>query len=138
MMKTATAVKVLGVSALVALFAFWGRPEGLRDFQSLDDLKAWLAQDDTNEWIILKPQGPDGEIVFNDQCEDFALQLQRRAEKAGYRLSFYPMDREEYFQMFGVWLPVGKTHAMNLAIIGNEIYLIEPQTDEVWLYGYLD
>jgi len=32
----------------------------------------------------------------------------------------------------------GSPHMINLTSIGNDIYYIEPQTDEAWFYCYRD
>ena len=110
----------------------------LRDFPTLSALNHWLAFDDTSEHIRLRADPITGEIVFNGNCEDRALQLIYRAEELGYRLHFYPMARAEYYQHYRKVLPRGYEHIVCLVVIGNEVYLIDPKTDEVWLRGYLD
>lgn len=59
-------------------------------------------------------------------CDDFALTLQRRANRDGYQMSV-TITRKQ-----------GQLHMINLAVIGNDIYYIEPQTDEVWFFANLD
>jgi hypothetical protein len=81
-----------------------------RHFSSLEELQSWLASDDTNQM-----QYSGGE--FN--CINFALMLQERALADGYILSTEV-------------LPVG-AHWVNTAVIGDRIYLIEPQDDGIIL-----
>ena len=82
---------------------------GLRHFNSLDELQAWLAEDDTNQMEYCEE--------FN--CIDFALQLQERALADGYILSTEV-------------LPVAY-HWANIAVIGDVYYVIEPQDDRILL-----
>lgn len=89
----------------------------LRNFSSLDELKDFLAKDDTDEHEYIK-------IEFD--CEDFSFMLQRHALAEGYLINCQK-------------LPVGGIeHMCNMAIVGNEIYYIEPRTDKVTYMGYLD
>jgi hypothetical protein len=109
----------------------------LRDFENTEELEMFLAEDDTDTHLFLKAD-ETGVVKLEGNCEDYAIQLQDRALDKGYKMSFYVMDRQEYYQRYGEWLPKGRLHAVNLVIIGNEIYLVEPQTDEYWLRAYLD
>lgn len=104
-----------------------GKPIELREFTSLEELKSWLAEDDTNECIHLVV-GEDGVCPLNVKydCDDYALQLQRQAARSGFLMSVTIIEEQ------------GKPHMINLACIGNDIYYIEPQTDEVWFYDHKD
>ena len=84
--------------------------------------------DDTNEYVYLFI-GEDGVPRPTDRydCDDYAIQLQRRAAQSGYLISVTLVDD-----------PQQGPHMINLAIIGNDIYYVEPQTDEVWFHSYLD
>ncbi len=99
----------------------------LRYFNSLDELETWLATDDTNEYIHLFA-GSDGVCQPSDRydCDDYAFQLQRRAASSGFLISVTIIKQ------------MGKSHMINLACIDNDIYYIEPQTDEVWFFCNLD
>jgi hypothetical protein len=88
------------------------------EFTSVDELKAWLAQDDTDSTLYIYGSG----LIAEYDCDDYALALVRNALAAGYAVS----------------LQIEGDHMLNSTIIGNEIYFIEPQTDEVWLWGYRD
>ena len=81
-----------------------------RHFNSLEELKTWLTSDDTDQMQYSSDE-------FN--CIDFALMLQDRALADGYILSTEV-------------LPVA-AHWANIAVIGDRIYLIEPQDDSVIL-----
>lgn len=108
-----------------------------KDFPSTGDLEEWLKNDKTDSHLDLEPND-DGVVNLKGVCEEFALQLVERARESGYIIHFYIMSKQEYFDLTGAELPDGRTHAVTLVIIGNNIYLIEPQTDEYWLVGYLD
>lgn len=87
-----------------------------KSFPSLKALKDWLAGDDTDgrEYI-------EGEF----DCDDFALMLQQHALEYGYRIDIQYSCNDEH-------------HVMNSTIIGNSVYLIEPQDDEVTRLAYVD
>ena len=82
----------------------------LKHFSSLEELKTWLARDSTNE----NQYSPS-----NFNCIDFALMLQKHAVVDGYILSTEV-------------LPVG-AHWVNVAVIGDSAYFIEPQDDSLIL-----
>ena len=54
----------------------------LRDFQNLDELKDFLAKDDTNNHVYLKANS-NGVVSLNGYCEDLAFQLRDNAEQTG-------------------------------------------------------
>lgn len=60
--------------------------------------------------------------IFGGDCDDYSLYLVELAHQDGYEMST---------QITG-------THMLNSTIIGNDIYFIEPQTGEIWLWGYTD
>ena len=84
-------------------------------FSSKQELVDWLAHDDTDSYEYI----PD---TFD--CDDFVLTLQQRALDDGYIISCQYVPEEE--------------HMLNIAIIGNFGYKIEPQTDEVTFWFFLD
>jgi hypothetical protein len=88
------------------------------EFASVDELKAWLAEDDTDSALYIF--GSD--CISTYDCDDYAIALMYNALADGYLVS----------------LQIEGNHMLNSTIIGNEIYYIEPQTDEVWLWGYRD
>ena len=109
-------------------------PVELRNFNDLDELKQWLAavaMDTTTVFFQL----PDAPV----DCDDYALDLQRKALADGYILSFQVISRSEYDAVFqGELLLSQSLHAINLAIIGNSVYYVEPQTGETAFAVYLD
>ncbi len=106
----------------------------LRNYNDLNELDNWLEQVNLNTSTVYF-QSTDFEV----DCDDYALNLQRSALSDGYILSFEIIDREEYNKLFETKLPPGQNlHAINLAIINNRAYYIEPQTSEVVFAVYLD
>lgn len=97
---------------------YWWQRAHPRQFKSLDELKAWLAQDDTDSTFYVFGSA----CLSNYDCDDYAMALVYNALADGYLIST---------QIVG-------DHMLNCAVIGNEIYFIEPQTDEVWLWGHRD
>lgn len=109
-------------------------PVELRNFSDIGELKQWLVAVDTNTTTVYF-QLPDAPV----DCDDYALALQSKALTNGYILSFEIISRSEYKAVFKSQLPSGQSlHAINLAIIGNSAYYIEPQTGEVAFAVYLD
>ena len=98
----------------------------LTDWDSVEELEAFLEQDDTDKRIVLKASS-DGVIKFNGQCEDYALQLRDRAMAQGKYLSIIVLEVKD-----------NRYHALCMARIGNEFWYVEPKTDECWLGLYLD
>lgn len=99
------------------------KPVELREFASLEELKAWLAEDDTDEYIYLFA-GKNGVCQQSDRydCDDYAFQLQKRAASSGFLISVTIIYER------------GRPHMINLAGISNDIFYIEPQSDKVWFY----
>jgi hypothetical protein len=97
---------------------YWWERGHPREFQSLDELKAWLAVDDTDSTVYIFGAG----CLDCYDCDDYAVALMRNALKDGYLIS----------------VQFEKNHALNSAIIGNGVYSIEPQNDEVRFMGNRD
>jgi len=95
-------------------------PLELCEFSSLEELKVWLTEDDTDEvYYIFCDESGRAEFKWSERwdCDDYAFQLQRRALEQGYLMS--------------VEITKNQTHLANSTPIGNKIYIIEPQTDEI-------
>lgn len=103
------------------------KPIELREFVSLQKLVDWLEQDKTDSTLYFT-----GTVDFSASlgskydCDDFAYRLQKSALAEGYLMSTEIIVKR------------GKQHMINSTSIGNNIYFIEPQTDEVWLGTYRD
>ena len=109
-------------------------PVALRNFNDIEELKRWLVEVDKNTATIYFQQ-PDAKV----DCDDYALALQHKALADGYMMSFEVIGRSEYNALFKAKSLLSQSiHAINLAIIGNDVYYIEPQTDEVVLATHLD
>ncbi len=109
-------------------------PVELRDFNDLEELKRWLVGMDMNTTTIFF-QLPGVTI----DCDDYALAMQHKALTSGRIMSFEVISRSEYNAVFKSKLPPGQSlHAINLVIIGNDVYYIEPQTSEIVFATHLD
>ncbi len=112
-------------------------PVMLKDWDSLEQLEEFLINDDTDKRVILTVNG-EGKLIFDEQCEDYALQLRDRAMAIGMYLSIEVLHPIEYEKWYGKLAKPNKYHAISMARIGNELWYIEPQTDKHWLAIYLD
>ena len=112
-------------------------PVMLKDWDSLEQLKEFLRNDNTDKSVTLTVDSK-GELNFNGQCEDYALQLRDRAMAIGMHLSIAALHPKEYEKWYGKQAKPNQYHAIAMARIGNELWYIEPQTDEHWLALYLD
>jgi len=103
------------------------KPIEQREFVSKEELENWLAEDDgeTTIYFFITPDGTTGSSDKYD-CDDYALDLQQSALKDGFLMSATIIEKGD------------QLHMINLAVIGNDVYYIEPQTDEVWFYAYRD
>ncbi len=105
----------------------------LRNFSDLEELKQWLR--DRRNVTTVRFQSPNTIV----DCDDYALELQHKALADGYIMSFEVIEESEYNALFKTPLPPSLSlHAINLAIINNNVYYIEPQTDEVAFVARLD
>jgi len=108
-------------------------PLELRNFSDLGELKQWL--EDRKNVTTVRFQSPDTIV----DCDDYALELQNKALADGYIVSFEIIGESEYNELFITPLPPSQSlHAINLTIIGNNAYYIEPQTDEIVFAAQLD
>jgi len=98
--------------------AYWWKRAHPREFESLDELKAWLEKDDTDSTLYILGSG----CLTGYDCDDYAVALAHNALSDGYSIST---------QIVG-------DHMLNSTIIGNKVYFIEPQNDEVRFWGYRD
>jgi len=98
-------------------------PRKADHFNSVEELELWLSDNS----------------IFASDCDDYALALQQMALGDGYIVSFEVIYTDEYNRVFKQKrLPPGTAHAVNLAVIGNEVYYIEPQNHEIAFAVYLD
>ncbi|MFC2022513.1 hypothetical protein ACFLTR_04840, partial [Chloroflexota bacterium] len=109
-------------------------PIELRNFSNLEELKQWLVEVGMNTTTIYF-QSPNDTV----DCDDYAIALQQKALADGYLISLEVIETSEYNGLFkNSELPPHSLHAINLAIIGDDAYYIEPQTDEVVFAVHLD
>jgi len=137
--KTVNHYKDVPVEVVKEVEVIVETPTGLREFASLEELEAWLADDQTDgvklifRWsdsgvVEIDLDGGPSPNVWRDpnfqDCDDYAIALQKAAAEDGYAIN--------------VQLDTKKMHALNSVFIGNEIYFVEPQTDGVWFAYYRD
>jgi hypothetical protein len=91
----------------------------LRDFNSTTELAMFLLNDPTNNFPY---------ITNGFDCEDYALTLSRNAYEHGYFMGI----------MDAILNTEAERHMSCFAIIGNDIYMIEPQSDAYLLWSKLD
>jgi len=105
----------------------------LGNLNDLDELKQWLGNRMNVTTIHL--QSPADEA----DCDDDAREMQSAALVDGHIVSFQIIGRSKYNALFKNKLQHGQSlHAINLAIIGNDIYYIEPQTGKIVFAMHLD
>ncbi len=103
------------------------KPTEQREFSSKEELEEWLAEDDDVETVFFFIADSGAEMSSDKyDCDDFALDLQSRASKDGFLMSITIIRK------------YGQHHMINLVTIGNDVYYIEPQTDEISFYCNLD
>lgn len=88
-----------------------------RQFLSLDELEVWLDKNQVDKNKLI-PRDYD--------CDDFAFDLMEDAFRDGYRIGLFAVDH-----------PL-EGHLANLAIIGNDVYYIEPTNDIILYWGVVD
>lgn len=102
-----------------ALEAEWKKLEalgGYREFSSVQVLRQWLWDN---------PISGNQYIPGVYDCDDFAMDLTLAAIRSGRWIGLFASDS-------------GGGHLKNFAVITNSVYVIEPQTDEVSFWGYVD
>lgn len=94
--------------------------KNLSIFNSKSNLASFLYYDDT-DWHLFIPEIYD--------CDNFAIDLINNAYDAGYFMGLVVEENSEN----------NNDHMLCFAIVfPNLVYYVEPQTDEVWFFGYLD
>lgn len=91
-----------------------------RNWESLDELKEFLSENKINT---------EAYVNTTHDCDDFSQELQQAALrwKDGLFLGACVITNSR-----------GELHMKNMAIVGNNIYLVEPQSDVVTLYCTVD
>jgi hypothetical protein len=114
-------------------------PRPWQYFQNITELEQWLENFGDLYIRFDVAEKETGQLIDKFDCDDFALRLQEEAMRDGYIVSFQVIHSDEYNSLFKQkHLPHGATHAVNSVVIGNEVYYIEPQTNEIVFVAYLD
>lgn len=110
----------------------------LFDWNSLDELKTFLKEDDTDSHSYFIAN-EDGEVLLDGRCRVKAEQLRNNAEVIGKRLETESLTRLEYIVYYDKKWEYGRwdRHDICKARIGNLVYFVEPQNDKVWLAYYI-
>jgi len=110
----------------------------LLHFENISNLKQWLSNVNLIEIGFIVIDQNNNNISKLD-CDDYARSLQDKALQDGYIISFEVILSAEYNSLFKEKrIPAGAIHAINSAIIGNEVYYIEPQTKEIVFVANID
>lgn len=113
-------------------------PVKLRYFKDTNELEKFLEESDVDHRIYITATFA-GLIDFRTyDCEDYAIALQNQAYKAGFHINIQVVWHYRRPDTGGLVTRYHDGHALNSTIISNEMYFIEPQTDEYWLASYLD
>jgi len=114
-------------------------PEPLRHFQNLDELDRWLGNISVLDIRFDVVDKETNQRIKKFDCDEYAIRLQEKALGDGYIMSFEVIRSAEYNTLFKQnRIPSGDIHAINLVILGNEVYYIEPQNREIVFVAYLD
>ena len=110
----------------------------LLHFENINNFEQWLSNVNLIAigFNVIDPSNND---VTEFDCDDYARRLQDKALEDGYIISFEVIRFSEYNSLFKEKkLPFGAIHAINSAIIGNDVYYIEPQTKEIVFVANID
>ena len=108
-------------------------PMGLRNFENTEELEKWL-EDNYVDHAVMLYMG-----VKKFDCDDYALRLIKDAKADGFQLWFQVLPPSYKRPDTGERITKSnEAHALCSAIIGNELYFIEPQTDEYWFVAEVD
>lgn len=107
------------------------QPVQITDWESAEELVQFILEDDTNERQWTRD-------TFD--CDDFSYQLRDRALAKGKYLSVVYVAYDEYNSRFDPDLSANgySYHMINMARVGNTLWLIEPQTDDLEILGDVD
>jgi len=108
-------------------------PVELRNFTDLEELELWM--EGRKNVTAVRFQSADTLV----DCDDYALELQQNALVDGYVMSFQIIESGRYNGLFESGkLPQNTLHAINLVLIRNNAYYIEPQTGEIVFAANID
>jgi len=110
----------------------------LEDWASLDELKEFLKEDNTDRHTILIAN-EKGEVFLDGRCRVKAEQLRDNAFAIGKRLETESLTRTEAIMYFdiGQKLSPWDRHEVCKALIGNEIWFVEPSSDQIFMAYYI-
>ena len=108
-------------------------PIKLRNFENTEELESWLE----DNYIDHADMGYISGKPFD--CDDYALRLIKDARRDGYEMYLQVlMPRYRRPDNNKLVTHSKEAHAVCSVIIGDNLYFIEPQTDEYWLAAKVD
>ena len=99
-------------------------PMELSDWESLEELENFLAEDDTDHHRYFT-----GVALFEGFCVSQAEHLRDEAAKIGRNLEVIPIYPKEYLRVFKTRRK--EYHAICMARVDHSFYLVEPDNDVV-------
>ena len=125
--------QVFEVEKVVEVVKEVAKPVVPKDWDSLEELDAFWGDHKVSVTLIA---GKDGESQLNGQCVAYAAAHRDAAAALGKDLSIYRLMPWEYNRLFE---QIRKTeaHAVNMALVDYELWLIEPETGERVFHGYV-
>jgi len=110
----------------------------LLHFENMNNFEQWLSNVNLIK-IGFNVIDQSNNNISKFDCDDYARSLQDKAIQDGFIVSFEVIRSSEYNSLFKEKkIPAGAIHAINSAIIGNEVYYIEPQTKEIVFVANID
>ena len=102
-----------------------------QDWDSLEELDAFWAD---HYVMVTYIAGKDGVNQIEGQCVAYAAAHRDAAAAIGKALSIFCISPREYNRLF-YKMRMEEDHAVNMALVDYELWLIEPKTGERVLYG---
>jgi hypothetical protein len=103
----------------------------LKDFTSLEELQAFVNARTKDDYTVILQPGQSGVVNFTDDCVPDAIALINYAQRHAYYLSLDLLTPDQYNQHYGQSSANG--HMICMAVIGENIYFIDPPTGNIWL-----
>jgi len=105
-------------------------PIKLSEFESVQELKDWLAKDDTDEVMRVARR-----IDSSLNCVDYADMLVERARGDGWDIYYQSVDKG--YKRGDTLEAYPTAHGLCATRIGGIIYYIEPKDDGAWAARYV-
>ena len=94
---------------------------GYADFETPQELMSFLDSDKTDKIPV---RWTKGDLTVRLHCMNYAEILRDKFHEAGYHANIQISDNGSYIH--------GDVHAMVSVVVGTDIWIIDPITDECW------